>query len=57
MKLWWEQVVDIAEACKDLEWLAYANLPLDTDELSGKEYDELTGPLSEQIWAMREGLA
>lgn len=58
MKLWWEVVNDISEDCKDLEWYFYngAGILKDSFEMSESTMDE-SGPISEQIWAMYNGLA
>lgn len=56
--LWWEDVVDWSETCKDLEWFFYngAGLGIEFPDPSEELMVE-SGPISEQIWAMREGLA
>lgn len=58
--LWWEQIVDQAEDCKDLEWLAYNGGGTDIEiELNqnAEWFSREIGPISEQVWAIREGLA
>lgn len=55
--MWWEEHSAMAEDYKDLEWLVYHFDRLDLNDLKEDEFDNATGPLSEQIWAIREGLA
>lgn len=67
-QLWWEEINDYAEACQDLEWLFYhqgfisslahgAEMQIfDFEDNEEKLFGD-SGPIAEQIWAVRENLA